>query len=171
MRLAEQGGAADCGFAIHSGARRIAFTLLICVTAFLIPGCGGKKQTKDQAIARYSQQLREAVSTNVGDERRKAQMLLIVEQLEALHSRFSQETANFVASYNKLNAEYDAPRTAFDQLFSDYTAKRINARSAALDLHFQLASLATTDEWRSIGAAETKLYEEVNEARPAQDSK
>ena len=59
----------------------------------------------------------------------------------------------------------------FDRLFADYTAKRITARNAALDLHFKLASLATTDEWDKIGRAEARLYEEVNEARAAAETK
>jgi hypothetical protein len=92
-------------------------------------------------------------------------MLLVVDQVEALNLRFSQETADFVRSYRKLNADYEATRAAFDKLFADYNAKRIKARNESLDLHFQLASLATADEWDSIGKAEKKLYEEANEAR------
>jgi hypothetical protein len=91
-------------------------------------------------------------------------MLTIVDQVEALHLRFSQETAEFVQSYRKLNADYDSSRPAFDQLFSDYTAKRIKARDDALELHFQLASLATSSEWDAIGKAEIELYEEASAA-------
>lgn len=147
------------------------FTLLVCAVALSLAGCGGKKQTKEQAIARYSQELREAVSTKVPDERRKAQILLVVDRLEALHRRFGQETADFIESYNKLDADYDATRPRFDQLFSDYSAKRVSARSEALDLHFQLASLTTAEEWDAIGKAEIKLYEEVNAARPGEEKK
>lgn len=147
------------------------FALVVCAVALSISGCGGKKQTREQAIAQYGQELREAVSTKVPDEGRKAQMLLIVDQLEALHRRFNQETADFVESYRKLNADYDAARPAFEQLFSDYSAKRIRARNEALDLHFHLASLATADEWDAIADAETELYEEVSTARPAEEKK
>lgn len=147
------------------------FALVVCAVALSISGCGGKKQTREQAIAQYGQELREAVSTKVPDEGRKAQMLLIVDQLEALHRRFNQETADFVESYRKLNADYDAARPAFEQLFSDYSAKRIRARNEALDLHFHLASLATADEWDTIADAETELYEEVSTARPAEEKK
>ena len=159
----------------HRGARGIGvaarFALVACVVTLLVPGCGGNTETKGQAVARYSQELREAVSSNVPDERRKAQMLLIVNQLEAIHRRFSQETADFIGSYRKLNADYDAMRPAFNQLFADYSAKRIKARSDALELHFQLASLATVDEWGPIAKAETKLYEKVSAARPAEETK
>lgn len=145
--------------------------LVLCAVVLSVSGCGGKKQTREQAIAQYGQELREAVSTKVPDEGRKAQMLLIVDQLEALHRRFNQETADFVESYRKLNADYDAARPAFEQLFSDYSAKRIRARNEALDLHFHLASLATADEWDTIADAETELYEEVSTARPAEEKK
>lgn len=160
---------------MHSGPRGTGFafllTLLICAVVLTLHGCGGKKQTREQAIAQYGQELREAVSIKVPDEGRKAQMLLIVEQLEALHRRFNQETADFVESYRKLNADYEATRPAFEQLFSDYGAKRIRARTEALDLHFRLAAFATADEWDAIADAETKLYEEVSTARPAVEKK
>ena len=159
---------------IHRASRctgfRAPFALLVCAVTLAVLGCGAK-QTKQQAMERYSQELREAVSSKVPDERRKAQMLLIVDQLSALHRRFSEETARLLESYRKLNADYDATRPMFDQLFSDYSSKRIKARSEALDLHFQLASLATADEWGAIGKAETKLYEKVNEARAAAETK
>jgi hypothetical protein len=156
----------------RSGARGLGFAalfaFLICTVMLAIPGCGGTKPTTDQTITRYSQKLRNAVSTNVPEEGPRAQMLLIVDQVEALHLRFSQETADFIASYRKLNADYDSTRPAFDQLFSDYSAKRIKARDEALELHFQLASLTTASEWDAIGKAEAKLYEEVDAALPAE---
>jgi hypothetical protein len=146
------------------------FTLLLGVAALAVPGCGGKERSRNQQIERYSDELREAVSDHVSDQQRKAQMLLIVDQVEAVQLRFSQETTEFVASYRKLNADYDSTRPAFEQLFSDYNAKRSKARSEVLERHFQLASLATPDEWDSIWKAETKLYEKVNAARPAAES-
>ena len=146
-------------------------TLLVCAVVLTLYGCGGKKQTREQAVAEYSQELRETVAAKVPDQERKARMLLVVDQLEALHRRFNRETADFVESYRKLNADYDAGRPAFEQLFSDYSAKRIKARAEALDLHFHLASLATGDEWKAIANAETKLYEEVSSAPPAEEKK
>jgi hypothetical protein len=144
--------------------------LLSCTAALTVSGCGGKEPTREQTIERYSDELREAVSGSVADQQRKAQMLQIVDQLEAVHLRFGKEVGDFIASYRKLNADYQATRPAFEQLFADYGAKRLSARSAALELHFQLAALATADEWPRIGKAETRLYEKVNNARPAQAS-
>jgi hypothetical protein len=134
-----------------------------------VGGCGGKEPSREEAIARYGQELRAAVSKHVTDERRRAGMLSIVDQLQAVNRRFDQETADFVESYRKLNADYEATRPAFDRLFSDYSAQRVKARTETLDLHFQLASLATADEWDGIAKAEAKLYEEVSLARPAQE--
>jgi hypothetical protein len=141
-------------------------TLLICAVTLAIPGCGGKP-TREQSIEQYSEDLREAVARSVPDERRREQMLVIVDQLKAVHLRFSRETADFIENYRKLNADFDSTRSAFDQLFSDYRAKRVKARDEALDLHFQLTSLATSAEWDTIGGAETKLYKKVSATRPA----
>jgi len=155
-------------------ARRVGFggllALMVCVGALALAACGGKEPTRNETITRYSQELREAVSTSVPEEARKEQMLQIVSRVEALQLRFSQETTDFVASYRKLNADYDATRPSFEQLFSEYRAKRSEARSEALALHFQLASLATASEWDRLGKAEAKLYEEVNAARSGENS-
>jgi hypothetical protein len=160
---------------MHSRARSIGFAALfmplICAVTLTVPGCGGEKPTRNQAIEQYSEELRKVVSTKVPEEQRKAKMLVIVDRLQALHLRFSQETADFIESYRKLNADYAAARPAFDQLFSEYSAKRIKARDEALDLHFQLAALSTADEWDAVGKAETELYEEVNAARPLEASR
>jgi hypothetical protein len=154
------------------GGRRVGspviLTLLICVVTLMVPGCG-TKPTTNETINRYSEKLSAAVSSNVPEEGRRAQMLAIVNQLQALQLRFNQETADFVQSYRKLNADYGATRPAFDHLFSDYNAKRIKARNEALNLHFKLASLATATEWDPIGKAEMKLYKESNEARSEEE--
>jgi len=144
--------------------------MMSCAVLMTAHGCTGTKPTTAQTIERYSQKLRDAVAREIPQEQRKAQMLSIVDRVEALHLRFGQETVDFVQSYRKLNADYDAARPALDHLFSDYEAKRIRARNEALDLHFQLAALATTSEWDAIGKAEEKLYEEVNAARPREES-
>jgi hypothetical protein len=146
------------------------FLLMSCVVMMTVHGCTGTKLTTAQTIERYSQKLRDAISRQIPEEQRKAQMLSIVDRVEALHLRFGQDTADFVQSYRKLNADYDAARPALDRLFSDYEAKRIRARDEALDLHFQLAALATAGEWDEIGKAEEKLYEEVNAAHPREES-
>jgi len=152
---------------MHNGARSIGFvallTLLACAITLAIPACRGSKPTTEQTIARYCQELRTAVSSRVPEEGRRGQMLLIVDQVEALHLRFSRETTDFVDSYRKMNADYGATRPAFEQLFAEYSARRIKARNEALGLHFRLASLATTAEWDAIGKAEIDLYEEVVE--------
>jgi hypothetical protein len=138
--------------------------------AAAVAGCGGSKPSREQVITSYGQELREAVSTKVADEPHKARMLALLDQLDAVNRRFTQQTRDFVESYRQLNADYDATRPAFDRLFSDYSAKRVKARSDVLDLHFQLASLATADEWDSIGKAETKLYEELGAAPLSQEN-
>jgi hypothetical protein len=143
--------------------------LVLCVAG--LSGCGGKKPTKQEAIAQYGQELHDVVADKVHDAGRRAQMLAIVDRIEALQLQFTRDTEAMVASYRKLDADYGAPRAAFDQMFADYNATRVKARSQVLDLHFQLAALASDDEWRPIAKAETHLYEELSTARPAEAPK
>jgi hypothetical protein len=145
--------------------------ITLCATVLAAPGCGGTKPTTAQVIQSSSQRLRQEVSKNVADESRKSQMLLVVDQIEAVQSSLSKETADFVQNYQNLNSNYDAPRSAFDQLFADYNGQRIRARNQALDLHFRLASLATADEWIPIVKAEVKLYEAFTEAEAGKGGK
>jgi hypothetical protein len=140
--------------------------LVACAAVLAASGCGGTKPTTEQTIDRYSDELSQTVSETVPEQEPREHMLTIVNQMKAVHLRFSRETADFINSYHKLNADYDAPRPAFDQLFSEYNAKRIQARKEVLDLHFQLASSATAAEWEPIERAEKKLYEQVLKALP-----
>ena len=97
-----------------------AFALTLAAT---VAGCGGSKPSREQVLTSYGQELREAISTKVADEPRKARMLAILDQLDAMNRRFTKETRDFIESYRELNADYDAPRPAFDRLFADYSAK------------------------------------------------
>ncbi len=148
----------------HRRVLRALCALLLSAAALSAPGCGSSP-TAEQSIERYSQKLRDTVSSRVQDEGRRGQMLTVVEQMESLQLRFNKETADFVAAYRKLNADYEASRPQFDQLFSEYNAQRMSARQQDLALHFQLASLAAADEWDAIAKAEGKLYVAANEAR------
>jgi hypothetical protein len=50
----------SCG---HNRIRFALHTLLTCVLPFAFSACGGEKPTREQAIERYSQELRQPVST------------------------------------------------------------------------------------------------------------
>jgi len=156
----------------HSRALRslILVMALAGATAVTITGCGGTPPSRSQVIEHSAQELRDAVSAKVTDENRRAQLLQIVDEMETRQQHFTQDTVQFLDGYRKLNADYDAPRAAFDQLFADYSAKRTAARDAALGLHFRLAAVATASEWDAISKAESKLYKKAIAARPTEDS-
>jgi hypothetical protein len=152
----------------HSVILAAALAITSSIAALELSGCGSKP-TKAEAIERYGEELRIAVSANVSDEPRRARMLALVYQLDALQLHFNRQTGDFIAAYRKLNSGYDSTRPEFNQLFADFRAERVKARSEALELHFKLASTATTDEWKAIGKAEERLYEKVTAARTTAD--
>jgi hypothetical protein len=147
-----------------------AATALMCALLLCATGCGGTPPNRSQTAERYGQELRATVASVVSDEQRRNQLLHVVDEMQALQLRFSRETADFIDSYRKLNADYETKRPVLDQLFADYSRKRVTAREQALDLHFKLATLATPTEWDAIGKAEAKLYKKVNSAPVAGDS-
>jgi hypothetical protein len=152
------------GYSVHAAIACITPLALAIVVVSAItlatPGCRGTQLTSEHVIQSASQKLRQAVSSNVADEGRKAQMLMLVDQMEALQTRFNKETADFVANYRKLSADYDARRPAFYQLFSDCTeADEITAQldrtslemdQSFLNLRFRVKDQTTRAEWAAI---------------------
>jgi len=137
----------------------LVFVLVLCTSA-----CGGTKPTKAEQVERYGQELRERIAATVTDPRRRDEALQVVDQMQALQQRFNRETSAFVDNYRKLNADYETTRPTLDQLFADYSNRRVAARNEALELHFRLAALSTATEWDAIGKAEAKLYKKVSAA-------
>ena len=141
------------------------FTLAL---GLALPGC--KSPPPPEVTAqKFTQQLREAVAENVADAARKDQMLALVGQLDAVEGEFNGNVTAFVAAFRALNAGYDTPRAAFDDLFKTYDAQRISARDRFLDVHFQLTALATAGEWKKIGKVEKKIYTELPKPRAQQE--
>jgi hypothetical protein len=136
--------------------------------AMALGGCAGNKLTPEETLQGASQELRQTVSKNVGDPGRRDRMLGLVDQIEGTQRSFSAQAAEFAAHYSKMNADYGTPRARFEELFSEFNTRRIQSRDQILELHFQLATMATAEEWKRIGKAEAKLYEETGKARAVQ---
>jgi hypothetical protein len=151
---------------------RIAMALACLLVSFAVvalPGCKSNNPNPEQTTESATQKLRRVIASDVAEQGRRAQMLKLVDRMEEVQSAFNKEIADFVTHYQTLNANYDATRAAFDQLFSQYNTERTQARSQALDLHFQLAALATDKEWGRIGEAEAKMYNAIGIARAKEE--
>jgi hypothetical protein len=139
--------------------------LILGSIALALGGCAGATLTPEETLQGASQELRQTVSKNVGDPGRRQQMLGLVDQIESTQRSFSAQAAEFAAQYSRMNADYGTARAQFEELFSDFNSRRIQSRDRILELHFQLAAMATAQEWIWIGKAEAKLYEETGKAR------
>jgi hypothetical protein len=143
--------------------------LLVSLATVALSGCKSSNPSPEQTTESATQKLRKVISSDVAETGRREQMLKLVDKMEAVQTAFNKDVVDFVTHYQTLNANYDASRAAFDQLFSQYNAERIQARGQALDLHFELASLATDKEWGRIGEAEAKMYDAIGIARAKQE--
>ncbi len=131
-----------------------------------LAGCKSTEVTAPNAGAlKYAQQLRATVSEVVTDNERKGQMLAQIDHLDAAESTFNRDVTAFVSAFRELNASYDAPRTAFEDLFMKFESQRIASREQVLDAHFRLHELARPDEWKKIKKIEKKMYEEMLKPR------
>jgi hypothetical protein len=151
----------------NTGPRAVA-AILLGAMALAVGGCAGAKLTPDETLQVASHELRQSVTSNVGDPSRRDQMLGLVDQIEATQRSFSAQAAEFAAKFSRMNTDYNAPRARFEELFTDFNTRRVQSRDLILDLHFRLAALATAEEWRRIGKVEAKLYEEAGKARAEQ---
>ena len=133
-----------------------------------LAGCKSPKPTPEAGAWKFTQALRESVSDTVRDQGRKDQLLALISQMDAVEKEFNGDVAAFVASFRRLNAGYDTPRAAFDDLFKTYDAQRIAARDRFVAVHFQMTALATPDEWGKIGKVEKKIYNELLKPRAQQ---
>lgn len=135
------------------------------VTALGFAGCAGNRPSPEESLQEASQELRQAVTANIEDPRRRDEMLGLVGQIESVQRDFSAQAADFAARFEALNVDYDASRAQFEKLFADFNSERARSRDQLLDMHFQLTALATEGEWKRIGKAEARLYGEVEAAR------
>ena len=140
---------------------------VLCAIVLAAGGCADSsaKPTDDQIFHDASEELRQSISRGVEDQTRRDQMLNLVDQIESTQRDFSTRAVAFGEKYRAMNADYDTPRAQFDALFLDFNAQRIRSRDRILDLHFQLAALATAKEWTRIGKAESSMYTDVRIAR------
>ena len=143
--------------------------MLVCLASGTSLSCKSTIPSPEQTTERSTEKLRKVISAEVADAGSREQMMKLVDQIETLQTRFNEDASTFVGKYQSINANYDAPRAAFDQLFSDFDADRTRSRSRILDLHFQLTALASDKEWGAIGKEEVKMYEATGEARTAQE--
>ena len=134
-----------------------------------LPGCKSPPPPPAESAQKFTMELRDAVTGTVTDPARVNQMVALIDQLDAAEVEFNQHVTTFIASFKQLNAGYDTPRAAFDDLFKTYDAQRIATRDRFLEVHFKLTALATKDEWKKIGKVEKKIYEELLKPRAQQE--
>lgn len=142
----------------HSYIRMNRATLAVAtLAAAMILACSQHRLPQGELGARAMQDMRDEVSSIVADDGRREKLHAVIDRYEYELRTFQQTMLEFQGLFHALNADPTASRDQFDDLISRYGIERKAARARLLKTHFDLLSLTTENEWRSIAKREAKL--------------
>ena len=129
---------------------------LALACALALAGCADSPKTSADLVGGPMREMRQAVEKHVADPSRQTQLLALVDELDGVLKDHSRDLNALSGDLSRLNADYDATREAFDALVSDFAQRSRVRKERALDLHFQMAALASVEEWKSISKHEVE---------------
>ena len=125
----------------------VAFMLLVCLTV----GCSkGIKKAEDVPGEEWIEDMRERVEDSIADPGQKAQMMLMVDQMEAGLIKLDQTIRKHYSDLFKIDRNYDALPEDFRKQFADYNKARYKIRNHMIESRIQLKDLATPEEWEKL---------------------
>jgi hypothetical protein len=136
--------------------------------ALALAACSGAPPTPEAMLEKGAAEMRASIHKTVGDLARRNQLLDRTDALERALRGHAGDYKSFVEEFRRLNDAYDTPRGQIETLFARFEARRRAGRDGLLDLHLQMLSLASADEWPHIAKAEIDLLQTIG-ALPAED--
>jgi hypothetical protein len=141
--------------------RYVTFGLALFVVASAVSGCIRKSKSSVDSFE-YTSELRKGIVTEVHDEGRAEQMLLVVNEIEKNIFRLDAQTRDVGKEYARLNGDYNASREDFDALFARYQEDLEKLTNALWEARGRLKELATKEEWVNIADKEMSIFESWN---------
>jgi len=139
----------------------IAFAIVVlCGSAVVIDiaGCAcNKPQNKEERVQASAADLRTTLQATVKDAGRLQQMLAITDRAESELDPGAAELARLLKEQDRLNADYNAGRDAFQKLGERIQTLRGEQRSRIIGTRQALAQLATDDEWKKIASLDLAI--------------
>jgi len=128
--------------------KRSIITLSVClVTA----GCAGKdKPSPAELEAHAFDDLRSEMRVVISDSERRETAIGIANQLEDSFEHLRAHLAERSQKVRALNADYDAPKQDYLDLFSEIQQDTQRNQSHISELHRQLLEVTTAQEWEDL---------------------
>lgn len=161
---AQSSAGAQEGVRDWRAARRTACVVL--AAAFLgVVGCSSKPEPSPRDNARTAfEELRTQLRSEIADPARRDTLLARTDELETLVAQAAtdqRQTADRIAA---LNRSYDATEQEFLAAFGDLNEKRAARHRRLVEIHAEVRTLATDEEWRRVGKFKKLALEAVYEA-------
>jgi hypothetical protein len=129
---------------------------LLAIAGSSLMACGGKNVAPEEIEKQAFEDLRAQVRDIVDDATHEAEILVLIEQLQADFDTLRSAVVTRRADLRALNADYDATRKQFADLIERH-GERVKLDHAQFMRSRQAFVSATTpDEWSAMGKANTK---------------
>jgi chromosome segregation ATPase len=125
---------------------------MLIFASFLVgAGCAGKdKPSPADLEAQAFEDLRTEIRDVVSDAGRVEQAIAITEELENSFDRLRTHLAERSAKIQELNADYDAPKEDYINLYKRIQKDIERNQSKISNLHRELVEVTTAEEWVSL---------------------
>lgn len=122
--------------------------MLIFSTFLAGAGCAGKEKPSAADLqAQAFEDLRSEIRAVVSDAGRVEQAIAITEELESSFDRLRIHLAERSAKIQELNADYDAPKEDYINLYRRIQKDVERNQSKISNLHRELVEVTTAEEW------------------------
>ena len=131
---------------------------VLMVTGACLTGCSTPNpQTPEEKIQASAEDLRATLERAVEDVGKRRQMQALADQALADLQAATAELAGLRQEQERLNADYNATREAFQELDDRMQVLRRKYVAQFIDARQVLAGLATDDEWKEITGRDQAL--------------
>ena len=146
--------------------------LLVTTILMTMAGCGFRGTTTDPDTLEahfesVRQNERQLISKIVEDPQRSNALFMLLDARDQIVSDHAETVVAYIDNMRTLNADYDAPRTDFEQLFASYRANRQTYQKDLVNIVQKMKANTTAKEWKRL--AEFQL-DELNPRRMTQPS-
>jgi len=155
---------ARAGARDRRAAHRVACVVLGAALLGVI-GCSSRPEPSPRDTARTAfEDLRTQLRTEIADPAKRDTLLARTDELETLVAQAAadqRQTADRIAA---LNRNYDATEQEFLAAFGDLNEKRAARHRRLVEIHAEVRTLATDEEWKRVGKFKKLALEAVYEA-------
>jgi len=126
--------------------------LILIFASFLAgAGCAGKEKPSPADLqVQAFEDLRSEIRDVVSDAGRVEQAIAITEELENSFDRLRTHLAERSAKIQEMNADYDAPKEDYINLYKRIQKDIERNQSMISNLHRELVEVTTAEEWVSL---------------------